>query len=477
MPQTSPLVLFFDCFIISSQTTLDEAHSHRDASVGNLTKVIRSTPTVYRAVTKLEEVMYTLLSYRTVVWDHMVLRVECEDEADRAAFFKFAHIHFPDAQVLNQRSATAAQYVQALTPLKNMGDPWVFFSPNNDHPLIGDPHAFAPLMELAQDIERLYPTHFVSILYSHFTEAQNSALPEQFNWCKTMGNAYMTIGETSHASVVKSLKFTCDSVKIYRLSALLTMFSQATTTGRCIRLEDTGLYLTKEFREITILPKTEICRHFDGYPHIDLAPAPLFIPPGFFESAIKIRYGFDTCEPGSVSVNPFEEYSYMGGSADLRCLLSELPHFWQSRISSVQMNPNMHTQYASQVDEAFHFGAIRNPYSASFVFANYARSAWNAAGNLPSEFNESLCSTSLISVPAAASFTEHTTASTTHVYFVLSGVITSGVVELHRNDFLAVQGEAAFTLQVGERTPAKVLRVVIQVGGEPGVHYQMWRKT
>jgi len=79
----APLVLFFDCYIISSRITLDEAHSHRDSLVGNVTKAVRVTPTVYRAVSKLTEVMYTLLSYRAVPWQHMVLRVECEDEADR----------------------------------------------------------------------------------------------------------------------------------------------------------------------------------------------------------------------------------------------------------------------------------------------------------------------------------------------------------------------------------------------------------
>jgi hypothetical protein len=378
--RSAPLVLFFDCYIVSSRMTVEEAHSHRDSSVGNLIRDIRMTATAYHHVSKLDEVRYTLLSYRAVPWAQIFLRVECEDEEDRADFFAFARCYFPDANTVNQRSATAVQYVESLTPLKNMGDPWVFFSPNNDHPLIGDPDSFAPLLELAEEIEPLYPSHFICVQYSHFTETQNSALPDQHNWSRMMGNTHTMVGETSHAHIVQSILFSCDSIKIYRLSALLTIFSKATNTERCIRLEDTGIYLSEQYREVNIWPKTEICRHYDGYPHVERAPAPLFIPQGFFESNIKIRYGFDDNQPGYVNVNPYEDYSYRGGCADVRSLLSELPVFWKERISSVETDPGMQARYADRIDEAFQFGAIRNPYGDTFVLTNSMRSAWNAAG-------------------------------------------------------------------------------------------------
>jgi hypothetical protein len=324
-------------------------------------------------------------------------------------------------------------------------------------------------------VEPLFPEHFVSILYSHFTESQNCALPDQFNWGRMMGNTYHVMGETPFASVVKSSLFTCDSIKIYRLSALIKMFAWVPHTERCIRLEDTGLYLSKTFREITLFPKAEICRHFDGYPHIDLAPPPLFVPPGFFESAIKVRYGYPLAEEGCVNVNPYDEYSYLGGSADMRCLLSELPAFWQGRIASVDVNPDMHTQYANRLDEAFRFDLLRNPYSDSFVLTNYMRSAWNAIGYPSKEFDESRCSTMYVGIPAERTFMDKSTATTANVYFVLSGTMATGVMLFRKHDFLIVQGDAEFALQGGD-TPTQLLKVTIQGGGPPMLKYCSWRK-
>jgi hypothetical protein len=472
--RTSPLVLFFDCFIVSSKLGVEAAHAHRDSVVGNLIRDIRLTHTAYHHVSKLDEVRYTLLSYRAVPWDQMYLRVECEDEDDRLKFFEFARRHFPDADIANQRSATAAQYVQSLSRLKRFGNPWVFFSPNNDHPLIGDPNSFAPLIDLAEDVEPLYPNHFVCILYSHFTESQNSALPEQHNWGRTMGNTYTVAGETAHASIVQSVLFSCDSIKIYRLSSLLTIFGKTTNSGRCIRLEDTDLYLSTQYREINIWPKAEICRHFDGYPHVDRAPPPLFVPPGFFESDIRIRYGFEDHQVGCVSVNPFEELSYLGGTADIRCLLSEIPGFWKERISSIAVDPNMASRYAGRVDDAFQFGSIRNPYSDSSVMTNYKRSAWNAMGNKAKEFDEKLCTASLTDIPAGFGLIDKSTSSATSVYFVLTGVVTTGDMQFRKNDFLIVSGDIGFQLEA-LAADAKILKVLIEVGGPLMLKVQIWR--
>lgn len=93
-------------------------------------------------------------------------------------------------------------------------------------------------------------------------------------------------------------------------------------------------------------PTREILRHFDGYAHVgrveNIVP-PLYIPPGFFENDIKLRFGFtDFCE-GCINVDAtaktirsFDSESYV----DFRWVLEDIPLFWIPRISSIEYSEN-----------------------------------------------------------------------------------------------------------------------------------------
>lgn len=98
----------------------------------------------------------------------------------------------------------------------------------------------------------------------------------------------------------------------------------------------------------TVVPLKEICRHFDGYQHIQPAinnnqcPA-IDIPPGFFENNIKIRYGYDDYKEGWVNINPKNDYyyAYNKSGTDYKFTLEDLPLVWKSRISAIDSNPNI----------------------------------------------------------------------------------------------------------------------------------------
>lgn len=98
----------------------------------------------------------------------------------------------------------------------------------------------------------------------------------------------------------------------------------------------------------TIAPLKEICRHFDGYQHIQPAinnnqcPA-IDIPPGFFENDIKIRYGYDDYKEGWVNINPKNNhyYAYDKSGTDYKFTLEDLPLVWKSKISIVDSNPDI----------------------------------------------------------------------------------------------------------------------------------------
>jgi len=98
----------------------------------------------------------------------------------------------------------------------------------------------------------------------------------------------------------------------------------------------------------TISPFKEICRHFDGYQHIQPAitnnqcPA-IDIPPGFFENDIKIRFGYDDYKDGWVNINPKNPnyYAFDKSGTDYKFMLEDLPLVWKSKISFVDSNPNI----------------------------------------------------------------------------------------------------------------------------------------
>ena len=97
-----------------------------------------------------------------------------------------------------------------------------------------------------------------------------------------------------------------------------------------------------------IIPLKEICRHFDGYQHINppitnnQCPA-IDIPDGFFKNDIKIRYGYDDYKEGWTNINPKNPYYYAYNitGTDYKFTLNDLPLVWKSRISIVDSNPDI----------------------------------------------------------------------------------------------------------------------------------------
>jgi hypothetical protein len=111
-----------------------------------------------------------------------------------------------------------------------------------------------------------------------------------------------------------------------------------------------GKYLNVNSKCIQIIPKKEHCRHYDGYMHTysvindyvsaDRVP-PLFIPNGFFENDIQIKYGYDKYFLDFTNINPNSQ-SYIFSSkagTDLGNLISKIPLFWKDRISHIDINP------------------------------------------------------------------------------------------------------------------------------------------
>jgi len=94
-----------------------------------------------------------------------------------------------------------------------------------------------------------------------------------------------------------------------------------------------------------IVPLKELCRHFDGYQHVqpiidnNQCPA-IDIPIGFFENDIKIRYGYDDYIEGWTNINPKNNnyYAYNTSGTDYKFTLNDLPLVWKDKISVIDSN-------------------------------------------------------------------------------------------------------------------------------------------
>jgi hypothetical protein len=362
------MILFFDTFIVSRKTksgagSLDD--KQREALINNF--MDRSY--TYRFQSKIDIVKYTLASYAIINWDKVIINFECEDVDDVDDFKAYCRSLFPKADITDRRSDTAQKYAVALELLKVYGNPWVFFSPNNDHAFLNRPEKFIPLINLAEKCESKFPQAAVSIAYSHFTETQNDLTPKHPLWGYYAGSIKRLLETHDFAYVETSNIALLDSVKIFRLDFLISIFKSTKKIGRVIRIEDTEFYRSK-INEITVVPREELCRHYDAYLNVtDLVP-PLFIPDGFFTSEIDIRYGYNEWKKGCVNINPLHyTYGEDEGCSDLLCLKKDIPYFWMGRLRTTDVNINFHDDKLI-LEDLHYYKVLLNPWYQNSIRKN-----------------------------------------------------------------------------------------------------------
>jgi hypothetical protein len=334
---------------------------------------VRMAAPAYRYQTRHDISRYSLMSYRDVPWKSVTLRIECQNPAHETIYDEMLAV-FPDADIQRSRSADAKTYFQALSASGIPDEDWVLLMPNNDHPLVGQPEQLARVMRDADEaVARLKP-EVISVVASHFSEASNFFKPSHHEW-GAYGNVYpKLLYETPDSWVIRTGRLLLDSMHVYRMGDLKWIFGSTKTTGRVIRPEDTDFYLTQQRDHVVVVPKHELCVHYDGAKHIVEKVPPLFIPDGFFTSSIKVRYGYDTRREGWVQVNPLAtHFSYQTpDGADLKLLLEDLPPFWAGRIAEVDVNPDFPKQLERHQIPAYL--DRQNPWRASPVIRNLFRS-------------------------------------------------------------------------------------------------------
>ena len=357
------MILYFDSFI--TDIPLNKKADPPDD--------IRSETSIFAMPKKIDIAKYSLTSYASFPWSNVLIKYELENPKDNSDFDVYLKSIFPNAHIQHERSDSQSDYCESLTQLKSFNDPWIFYCPNNDHPLlISDSSAIEYINRLitkAESWRTLFP--FVSIIYSHFEEYINAPIPGRANH-RYFGRDSVLLYEDDEAIVYLAKHGDFNSVQIVHIDLFTHWFTSTDLSESVVRrCEDLHNVTVKN--QIIIVPKKRLCAHFDGYEHMqntandipqDISPV-LFIPPGFFEKKIKIAYGYKERKAGYVNINPsVTKHSFRdpNSGTDLKISLSEIPLFWRPRISELDINLDANHKELTAASRD-HFNRQKNPWS------------------------------------------------------------------------------------------------------------------
>ena len=337
------MILYFDNYI-TDEPLLKGLYQRLDD--------VRNSCSAYRMPRKIDIALYTLASYAVLNWSAVIIKYELQDKSQAERFESEVRRLFPKEKLtlISGRSDTQEKFRESLKMIREMGDEWIFFAGNVDHPFVAP--ETKTLEACVKQAKKLKETHrFVSVGYSHFGESRSMANPKSYRYSRSA----KLLGEDGNCISLlfpegKSPVF-FDSIQIVHRNMMEHWFESKDLAGkRVIRAESvSGLVGVPE--HVLVIPKREACAHFDGYSHIkfhvptdpnDVLP-PLFIPHGFFEGKIRIAFGYDEYREGWVNINPTKrQYSFRSTAdgTDLKLIPEDLPLFWKGRIEKLDINPD-----------------------------------------------------------------------------------------------------------------------------------------
>jgi hypothetical protein len=298
---------------------------------------------VYKIPSKLDITMYMLQSYAELEWSHVIIKYGIADANKAAQFEAFVKRTFPNAEIIRGRSDNQKKFQETIAHIAELGDEWVFYAGNVDHPFVDcEPGYLNRILEALKAEKK--EGEYISAYVSHCMEMLSFIDPQSVLFKPD----WVVLKETDEYFVVRAKDSLPLSTQLVHISLLRHLaFDYDYGDKKIVRITDGVPIKLKEL--VFILPKKEFCEHFDGYSHsnkikdVDTIIPPLFIPQGFFEGKMKIRAYYPDYKDGWVNVNPaagsyiFEKRE---NPADLKTLVEKLPYFWRNRIETLDANPS-----------------------------------------------------------------------------------------------------------------------------------------
>ena len=302
---------------------------------------------------KLDTTKYSLASLAVAYsWTRAIVNIELDPkiytEAQSIELKEFVEKEFKDVEVLF--SSKRVKFQQEWKDLyEKINSDLILLVCNHDHIFIDSSR------ETLEEVVKQEHSKYTTIVMSHW--------PENIRWAKS---GYIELNESKPAKLnsnykvldyALSYKGLCvDSLNIVTKQLYYDWFFTGEWGEIGLPRVDgiTGLYpdlltIRKYLgiplpQQTLIIPYKEQLRHFDGYLHqrIDNNTCPsLNIPKGFFESNIKIRYGYSDYMEGWININPkFDNYkAYSLDGIDYKITLEDLPLVWKDKVADLDINP------------------------------------------------------------------------------------------------------------------------------------------
>ena len=302
---------------------------------------------------KLNITKYSLASLAVAYsWTKAIINVELDPrlytEADSIALEEFVREEFKVVEIIYSNKRVKFQQ-EWKSLYEEINSNLILLLCNHDHIFLDSSREC--LKELAKQQHDKYST----IVMSHW--------PENIRWAKS---GYIELNETHPRKLNSNYKILdyglsyegicIDSLNIITRDLYHDWFFTGEWEGIGLPRVDgiAGLYpdiitIRKHLniplpQQTIIIPYKEQLRHFDGYLHqrIDNNTCPsLSIPDHFFESEIKIRYGYDDYKEGWININPkAENYKAFNlNGIDSKITLEDLPLVWKNKVVEVDISP------------------------------------------------------------------------------------------------------------------------------------------
>lgn len=272
---------------------------------------------------------------------------------------------FPSGKLMLEwkRNDYVRDWVKVCSLLDSVDDDLIWLACNDDHIFMD---STLDVVKDGLDLLSKDQDPMATVYYSHFPE--NIKLAKHYN-------AELVEGD----NFVKYTWNRFDAIQIIKKARLKTYWIDFLDSDHIWHRPDEMVF-SRFLPSTFYTPTKEIVRHFDGYGHVgnfsNITP-PLCIPERFFDSDIKIRYGYDGHLDGWVSINSASSnlFSIDPNGSDYRWCLSDIPLFWKSRISEIESNTDIDENYLRERRNSYyvestkmcpwaydiHFGGEDNP--------------------------------------------------------------------------------------------------------------------
>lgn len=372
-----PLVLFISVILIDSPRRPGKPYQLLLEKEMNS---VRYSSPVYKSQSKVDIFKYMLLSLSVIEWDGIFIDLEIGEgftPDDQSSICNFAKDIFnTPINFGSSRSSSRPTYIKRLREIKAaFPNCFLFYSPNHDHIYYAPNNScLKDSLDLFSDL-RVKHSSPLRICYSHQFESLVASSPSSRSYDKNLLGGD-TLSEDSFFRVIKRKRFAWDSFYICHIDDFYSfvLMSNISDDHYAPRGEDFYPYPFPPIDNIVIIPKYPLCHHYDGYfhyfrdldystPSIYTYVPPLFIPPGFFESSIHLRYGFSDLKNGCLSLHPDADAISCDPSskinsnivADVKMRMSEIPLFWKNRISRFVVNSHYQITQADKTIQPLRF--------------------------------------------------------------------------------------------------------------------------